>query len=228
MKLPCEMIRDLLPLYHDGVCSQVSSVLVREHLTDCEDCRRVLKHIDSEIEVPKMEKNTARGLVSVQKAWKKSIKRACLKGVCAAVLIFAVVIGCLLALTQWSWLPVTTYGMEVAEIYRLEDGRILYRLDVPEDAWCREYKFEDHDGKNYKIPVRAIIELNEKVGWPSTLGEYQLIDAEESNTWRQNRGEPVITQWYVGHPDDAILIYEEGMHLEPAPAELEAVYGYHP
>lgn len=228
MKLPCEMIRDLLPLYHDGVCSEVSSVLVKEHLTDCEDCQRVLKNIDSEIEVPKMEKNAAKGLLSVKKAWKKGIKRACLKGFCIAALIFAVVTGCLLALTQWRCLPVSAYGMEVAEIYQLEDGRILYRLNIPENAWCREYKFEDHDGKNYKIPVRAVIELNEKEGWPSTLREYQMIDAGESNAWRQSMGDSVITQWYIGSPGDAILIYEEGMRLEPAPAELEARYGYHP
>lgn len=226
MKLPCEMVRDLLPLYHDGVCSEVSAALVGEHLKDCEDCRRVLKNIESEIEVPDMEKNAAKGLVSIKNEWKKTRKRACLKGFGLAVLVFAVVIGTLFALTQWRWMPITTHGMEVAEIYQLKDGRILYRLNVPEDAWCRDYQFKTtEDGKNYKIPVRSMIELNEKQGWPSTLEEYQMIDGGENNASRKAEGKNVITQWYIGHPDEAILIYEEGMELASAPAELEEKYG---
>ena len=40
MKLPCEMIQDLLPLYHDGVCSEVSKTVVQEHLKGCESCAK--------------------------------------------------------------------------------------------------------------------------------------------------------------------------------------------
>ena len=35
MKTPCNVIRDLLPLYHDGVCSPESRQLVEEHLEKC-------------------------------------------------------------------------------------------------------------------------------------------------------------------------------------------------
>lgn len=38
MKYPCNVIRDLLPLYHDGVCSAESTELVKAHLADCPDC----------------------------------------------------------------------------------------------------------------------------------------------------------------------------------------------
>lgn len=39
MKNSCQIIQDLLPLYHDGVCSEESKKVVREHLEDCEKCR---------------------------------------------------------------------------------------------------------------------------------------------------------------------------------------------
>ena len=39
MNLPCEVIRDLLPLVQDGVASEESSLLVREHLATCECCK---------------------------------------------------------------------------------------------------------------------------------------------------------------------------------------------
>ena len=36
MKVPCSVIRDLLPLYHDSVCSPESSAMVEEHMKDFE------------------------------------------------------------------------------------------------------------------------------------------------------------------------------------------------
>ena len=35
----CSLIKDLLPLYHDGVLSEESKRAVAEHLEDCADCR---------------------------------------------------------------------------------------------------------------------------------------------------------------------------------------------
>lgn len=37
--LSCEVIKDLLPLYYDGVCTPDSFALVHEHLQKCEKCR---------------------------------------------------------------------------------------------------------------------------------------------------------------------------------------------
>lgn len=51
MKTDCNIIRDLLPLYADEVCSEASRQLVDEHLAECADCTDVLKKIrENEIE----------------------------------------------------------------------------------------------------------------------------------------------------------------------------------
>ena len=51
MKTDCNIIRDLLPLYVDDVCSQESRNLVDEHLRECPDCLEELANIrKSEIE----------------------------------------------------------------------------------------------------------------------------------------------------------------------------------
>ncbi len=229
MKLPCETIQDLLPLYHDGVCSSISSALVETHLKDCEDCSKILKSIQEEIETPPTEKNNATGLMSIQKGWKKSMLMACLKGFVAAVLIFGILLSGFLALTQWNWLPVSTMNCSVAEIYQLADGRILYRMETPEDVWCRSFRFEHHeDGSDYIIPVRPLISLNQLQGIPSMWGDYHMIDPAENNAWQKahGHGNPV-TKWYWGHPEEAILVYEDGMELEPAPQDLEERYGCH-
>ena len=35
-----DIVMDLLPLYHDGVCSAASRGAVEEHLKTCETCRK--------------------------------------------------------------------------------------------------------------------------------------------------------------------------------------------
>lgn len=59
MKIPCDIIKDLLPLYNDGVCSEESVNAVEEHLTDCPDCTEELEKLkeDSPAVVLKKEEN---------------------------------------------------------------------------------------------------------------------------------------------------------------------------
>ena len=46
MKVPCNIIEDLLPLYHDNVCSEESRAMVKEHLQTCAKCRTLLAMMD--------------------------------------------------------------------------------------------------------------------------------------------------------------------------------------
>ena len=58
-KLPCEIIRDLLPSYVDGLTSEVTNEAIHEHIENCDDCKNILKrmqepeHIESEEEQEK-------------------------------------------------------------------------------------------------------------------------------------------------------------------------------
>ena len=42
MKISCDIISDLLPLYYDDVCSHSSRKFVEEHLEECEACKQML------------------------------------------------------------------------------------------------------------------------------------------------------------------------------------------
>ena len=48
-KISCDVVKDLLPLYKDEVCSEKSKELIENHLTECEDCRRYLDALNSEL-----------------------------------------------------------------------------------------------------------------------------------------------------------------------------------
>lgn len=47
MKYQCEVIQDLLPLYHDKVCSPASGQMVEEHMKECGICREIAEKLDN-------------------------------------------------------------------------------------------------------------------------------------------------------------------------------------
>jgi len=49
MKLICDVVRDLLPLYHDNVVGVESRKLVEAHLTECEECECLLEKLRDDV-----------------------------------------------------------------------------------------------------------------------------------------------------------------------------------
>ena len=51
MKTSCKIIEDLMPMYHDAVCSEESAALIEEHLRECPNCSQILASLRGEIEL---------------------------------------------------------------------------------------------------------------------------------------------------------------------------------
>ena len=47
MKIDCNVIKDLMPLYIDDYCSEESKQLIDEHLKKCENCKTTFIHMTS-------------------------------------------------------------------------------------------------------------------------------------------------------------------------------------
>lgn len=45
MTISCDLVQDILPLYHDGICSEDIKRIVEEHLSQCDECKAVLARI---------------------------------------------------------------------------------------------------------------------------------------------------------------------------------------
>lgn len=67
MKKNCEIVKDLLPLYLDEVCSEESKKLVEEHLKECNDCKKYLEELKFNIKENKIHE------INVFKKFVKSI-----------------------------------------------------------------------------------------------------------------------------------------------------------
>lgn len=79
MQITCEIIRDLLPLYHDNVCSEDSCKLVDKHLATCAKCRMELEQINTEIKV-KNNLDDVKVIKNISEKWKMDRVSAFLMG----------------------------------------------------------------------------------------------------------------------------------------------------
>ena len=52
MKISCNIIRDLLPLYAEDLASEDTRTLVDEHLCDCAECTGILESMKQNTPVP--------------------------------------------------------------------------------------------------------------------------------------------------------------------------------
>ncbi len=91
MKLSCEVIGDLLPLYHDDICSNESKVMVEEHLAGCEGCKAELEAMNQAIPDMHIEQNLkeADAVIKLSRRWKKGMFLSLLKGVLLTILTVA-------------------------------------------------------------------------------------------------------------------------------------------
>ena len=54
MKVNCEIVQDLLPLYEEGICSRSSMEAVEKHLAKCENCKSLKEGAERITEIKKL------------------------------------------------------------------------------------------------------------------------------------------------------------------------------
>jgi hypothetical protein len=225
----CDIIRDLLPLYHDGVCSAESRRAVEAHLETCENCRKTLAAMDAPLpEAGKAAEDDAAVVQKISEKWKQDKKRAWLKGAAIAAAVCAVV-GAWYAATALYLFPVDPADMEITDVRQLSDGRVLYHFYIDDDLGLRRIRFEyDDAGNKYYVPVRALITEKRWEG-SSPADCTRCLDIAEELAWAEGQGlEREITRVWYGRGEDAILLWEEGMDLPAASSADEAEWGHEP
>ena len=70
-KMNCDIIKDLIPVYADEICSEATKVCVEEHMKDCSECRRMLAlYKDNELTDTKLEQKSLDGLKKLKRRMK--------------------------------------------------------------------------------------------------------------------------------------------------------------
>ena len=226
-----DIVMDLLPLYHDGVCSAASRAAVEEHLTTCDICREALAEMDAPLPPAEAKKSAAdrAAVKKISDEWKKSKWKARLKGAAIATAVCLLLFGAWLAATRLYLFPVPAEKIQITNVRQLSDGRVLYHFSIDDDRNLRRIKFEyDGEGNKYDVPVRALI-TEKRWDGVSLADQEMTLDVAEETAWAKSQGvEREVTRVWYGRGEDAILLWEEGMDLPAASESDEAAWGYEP
>ena len=85
MNTPCDLIRDLIPLYHDEICSQDSRKLVEDHVAGCAYCKGYLDGFRAAPVLQEEELKELGDLQAVQERWLKERKKVFFKRISLCV-----------------------------------------------------------------------------------------------------------------------------------------------
>lgn len=108
MKYDCNVVRDLMPLLGDGVLSDESKKVIREHLRECPECREYQKNgvkalslgDDSLLDEP--ERRDAQYLASFKKKFRRFVLRLVLGVVAGVLLCLLIFLGVIAKLTVFA------------------------------------------------------------------------------------------------------------------------------
>ena len=185
MKLACQIVQDLLPLYEEGVCSEQSNEAVKEHLCECEVCKTLLEKTRelSKAElvcVPSAEERV------VKKSFKK-IRRRWILSVIAMVMVVPVYFLGLLGYNEHH-----AEGVCFSNLNELWScSRYLDALEEADMERAASYV----DFSELYLEYREAIEMQPEDFMP----DYQPIQIGE----QRYMAYPSFAECYLSDPDDA-------------------------
>tara|TARA_Y100000588_G_C13856866_1_gene754460 strand:- start:313 stop:756 length:444 start_codon:yes stop_codon:yes gene_type:complete len=114
MKISCDVVKDLLPLYHDEVCSLESKKLVEAHLETCESCKEELEKYNIDLKIGNQNSDSgldgAKAISKLSNKWKQDKRRSFLLGT-----MLVSILGCIFSI----------YSYNAAGSYVAEDGTLV-------------------------------------------------------------------------------------------------------
>ncbi|MCI2055626.1 MAG: zf-HC2 domain-containing protein [Oscillibacter sp.] len=225
--MKCEIVQDLLPLYHDGVCSGESRKEVEEHLKTCPSCRKILSEIGTPLPQPPELPNAGAKIVrDIAREWRKSKHKAWLRGALIGLVICAALACGYWGLFQWPCREVPTKKLEVSELCQLRDGRLLLHLYVDDDYDLNRVAYEYTGDTMNIVPLRPVI-CRERSANSGLWDDDYCVDVAEHNEWSRDHDDgSQVTKVYLGKGEDAVLLWQEGMELPAASEESEEQWGF--
>ncbi|HDR7437260.1 TPA: zf-HC2 domain-containing protein [Bacillus anthracis] len=226
-KVSCDIVKDLLPLFYDDVCSEDSKKMVEEHLIHCNSCKRELDRIQTDIILPKKEieknKNDGNVLKNISDFWNRSKSLSFIKGLIISALLLSLIFLGYFGLFHWNITNVPIDVVEIKNVSELTDGKIVYHIELTDGYSLNRIKYDmDEDGNFYLTPLRSIIKKKAQPPYSMVKG-YEFFDIEAQEI---NRNGAEIKALYYGTPKDNILIWKEGMDLPKASKEVEDMFEF--
>ncbi|MEL7655264.1 MAG: zf-HC2 domain-containing protein, partial [Bacillota bacterium] len=121
ISMKCEIVKDLLPSYIDGLTSNESNSEIEEHLKTCEECTEILDQMKIEVNVENIVLNK-----EIIKPFKKLNKRV-LQSVLITLAVCILAVGSYFYFFEIGW-KVNSEDMDIKYSYKDDSIRIDFEL----------------------------------------------------------------------------------------------------
>lgn len=165
MKYPCNLIRDLIPLHYDLVCSPESRDAVEEHLQECAECKAYYRQMHAAEVVEKMSYDRQaeiRNAASLKKLRRKIEWKGGMK---VALVILALLLLIWIAVGLWF------FGMSLVTRLLIEDmesAQVEYHTDIAE--------YEQYIGDTAKDHYLDKMNMDESIFPEEITEDMEILD----------------------------------------------------
>lgn len=181
-KINCSLIKDLLPLYIDDLCSKETTEIVGNHLEICEDCNKEYETLKTEPKVKPQEDNSQELIKKVNKKFGKDKKKAVIKTI-------SIILGIVVVISIVAFFKVPPYIAQGA----FRDSGVSYPDNYQEWEICKASE------KNFTHEAVDLL-IDEK------HGEYEVVDENGVLQFKFVDGKKIFV-YYKGY--DNIPTFEE-------------------
>lgn len=242
--IPCNVNKDLLPLYVDNVCSEESKNMVEEHLAGCGECRKYYdalqkgipeERLEEEKEGLLSEEKLKEAAVSVIRSTKKEISKSQTRKIAGVIAVFIIILIVLEGLNSPHMGPIIDLrlkvdDMHITETYQLKSGEFYITLEPDKKCTisyagnlqevCTEKNELTGEYMGFFGLQNNPLEVN-AVPIKSCSFIFPLSGkAQEGDGKVVEREDSVI--YLEGKGDEKIKVWEKGQKVKKAPPEIEA------
>lgn len=237
---PCEVIKDLLPLYVDDICSEKSKDIIEEHLVECEECRNYLDSLKGEIPPIDTEPDVAEIQEAETTFFKKVKHKMTIQKWIFCGTLLAIAFGLFVIYENpmgnafLNKIPlldkrVSVLDVEVSDVYQLENGYIYFTLNSKKPFSIQtyypiRYKEEQNDYSESYDNGFNVISVKRSL-WEEIFGgavvKTQMSFAVPLSETFDGAVHNSSHLYYEGKDGEKITIWEEGEDLEGAPDWIE-------
>ena len=195
MKVTCNVIRDILPLYLENMLSDDSCAMIEEHIDQCQECKIYLDKMKNANKIP-IDTNTSSFLKIKSTLRKKKIQ----------TIIFSIMLSAMILVITTAFLTAPEYipySKESVKINEIGNGSVVAIFEDTVSGYdISSYPTDDNTGYVYHITTWDSI-------WNRTIKRTRA-----NNTILNPNNENVATVYYY-HTDGSedILIY--GKDINP-------------
>lgn len=235
-RMHCDIVKDLLPLYVDDVCSEKSKREIEKHLEECEECKNyyeLLKEGNPKVEKDWTSSNLLEGEF-IQAIEKKIKHKITLDMVIAGFIVFLVCAIGGVIYTEYDHEPgfkmfglidtrLEAEDISVAELYQLKSGEIFFTVKSDKKftwPYTDTALYDEEKNIYYSTGMLTYSWWNDHIEESGTLREGAFICSPIAKDV-DGFSHEISEIRFEGKSDESILIWEKGQELEPAPEEIE-------